>query len=105
MFYTRVDGHHIAHFYNGLNTSVDSARQTFMLANSDGDVLNPEPLVIPDRYSILRGGRRVLEQSGILLARFDWPRLQPVLLILASVCAEEIDGLPTPVEPAYSQPS
>ncbi len=58
-FYTRDDGNHIAHFYNGLDPAADSVRQTFMLVNSDGDVLNLEPLEIPDRYSILRGGQRL----------------------------------------------
>ncbi|MDR8393856.1 6-bladed beta-propeller [Aliifodinibius sp. S!AR15-10] len=58
-FYTRDDGNLIAHFYNGLNPTADSVRQTFMLVNSDGDVLNPELLEIPDGYSIMRGGQRM----------------------------------------------
>lgn len=58
-FYTRDDGNHIAPFYNGNDTAVDTTHQTFILVNSDGDVLNSEPLEIPDRYSILRDGKRL----------------------------------------------
>lgn len=58
-FYTREDGNHIAHFYNGLYPTVDSVRQSYILVNSDGDVLNPGPLEIPHRYSILKDGQRL----------------------------------------------
>ncbi|MEX1011740.1 MAG: 6-bladed beta-propeller, partial [Balneolaceae bacterium] len=60
VLYTRDDGNHIAHFYNQSNeifpelTVTDSVRQTYILVNSDGDVLNPEPLVIPHRYFLSR---------------------------------------------------
>lgn len=78
-FYTRDDGNLIAHFYNGLNPAADSVRQTFMLINSDGDVLNPEPLEIPDRYSILRGGQRL-------------PQVVPSIIGGASIFALSGDG-------------